>query len=74
MKTPAELNKRLVLEGFDTLFNRRDYAAAGKFWSPRYIQHSAHIHRGAKDCSISSRASRRPSNTSPGRSSPRASS
>jgi predicted SnoaL-like aldol condensation-catalyzing enzyme len=25
------------------LFNKRDYAAAEKFWSPHYIQHSAHI-------------------------------
>jgi predicted SnoaL-like aldol condensation-catalyzing enzyme len=36
----------LVLEAFDTLFNRRDYAAAEPFWSPRYIQHSAHIPPG----------------------------
>src|ERR1700750_1042949 len=42
MTTP-EQNKALVLEGFDTLFNKRDYAAAEKFWSPHYIQHSAHI-------------------------------
>jgi predicted SnoaL-like aldol condensation-catalyzing enzyme len=39
-------NKELVLEGFDTLFNKRDYAAAEKFWSPKYIQHSAHIPPG----------------------------
>jgi predicted SnoaL-like aldol condensation-catalyzing enzyme len=39
-------NKRLVLEAFDTLFNRRDYAAAARFWSPHYIQHSAHIAPG----------------------------
>ena len=39
-------NKLLVLEAFDTLFNRRDYAAAEKFWSPDYIQHSAHIAPG----------------------------
>ena len=31
---------------FDTLFNKRDYAAAEKFWSPDYIQHSAHIEPG----------------------------
>jgi hypothetical protein len=30
----------------DTLFNKRDYAAAEKFWSPQYIQHSAHIPPG----------------------------
>jgi predicted SnoaL-like aldol condensation-catalyzing enzyme len=39
-------NKELVLKGFDTLFNKRDYAAAEKFWSPNYIQHSAHIPPG----------------------------
>jgi len=39
-------NKALVLEAFDTLFNRRDYAAAQRFWSPDYIQHSAHIEPG----------------------------
>jgi predicted SnoaL-like aldol condensation-catalyzing enzyme len=41
-----ERNKALVLEAFDTLFNRRDYAAAERFWSPGYIQHSAHIAPG----------------------------
>jgi predicted SnoaL-like aldol condensation-catalyzing enzyme len=46
MTTKAERNKKLVLEGFDTLFNRRDYAAAERFWSPNYIQHSAHIEPG----------------------------
>src|SRR5437660_636884 len=45
-KTTPEQNKALVLEAFDTLFNKRDYAAAEKFWSPRYIQHSAHIAPG----------------------------
>jgi len=39
-------NKALVLKAFDTLFNKRDYAAAEKFWSPHYIQHSAHIAPG----------------------------
>jgi predicted SnoaL-like aldol condensation-catalyzing enzyme len=46
MKTSPEQNKKLVLEAFDTLFNKRDYAAAEKFWSPNYIQHSAHIPPG----------------------------
>ena len=41
-----EKNKAIVLAAFDTLFNQRDYAAAGKFWSPQYIQHSAHIAPG----------------------------
>jgi predicted SnoaL-like aldol condensation-catalyzing enzyme/predicted ester cyclase len=44
--TKEETNKALVLEAFDTLFNKRDYAAAEKFWSPNYIQHSAHIEPG----------------------------
>jgi predicted SnoaL-like aldol condensation-catalyzing enzyme len=43
--TQAE-NKMLVLEAFDTLFNKRDYAAAERYWSPNYIQHSAHIEPG----------------------------
>src|SRR5258708_3904426 len=46
MKTAPEQNKKLVLEAFDTLFNKRDYAAAETFWSPNYIQHSAHIPPG----------------------------
>ena len=46
MKTTSERNKRLVLDAFDTLFNKRDYGAAEKFWSPNYIQHSAHIPPG----------------------------
>jgi len=41
-----ESNKELVLEAFDTLFNRRDYAAAERYWSPHCIQHSAHIEPG----------------------------
>jgi len=46
MNTRAAQNKRLVLKAFDTLFNKRDYASAEKFWSPHYIQHSAHIEPG----------------------------
>ncbi|HWZ60317.1 MAG TPA: nuclear transport factor 2 family protein [Gemmatimonadaceae bacterium] len=41
-----EQNKTTVLEAFETLFNKRDYAAAERFWSPTYIQHSAHIPDG----------------------------
>jgi predicted SnoaL-like aldol condensation-catalyzing enzyme len=41
-----EKNKALVLKAFDTLFNKRDYAMAEQFWSPQYIQHSAHIAPG----------------------------
>jgi predicted SnoaL-like aldol condensation-catalyzing enzyme len=42
----AENNKAIVLEAFETLFNKRDYAAAERFWSPNYIQHSAQIEPG----------------------------
>ena len=45
-KTTLQQNKALVLEAFDTLFNRRDYEAAAGFWSDSYIQHSAHIEPG----------------------------
>jgi len=44
--TTADQNKALVLKAFDTLFNQRDYEAARQFWSPDYIQHSAHIAPG----------------------------
>jgi predicted SnoaL-like aldol condensation-catalyzing enzyme len=40
MTNTADRNKAFVLEAFETLFNRRDYAAAQRFWSPDYIQHS----------------------------------
>ena len=46
MTTTEDANKALVIEAFDTLFNRRDYAGAEAFWSPDYIQHSAHISPG----------------------------
>src|SRR6202158_367266 len=45
-QTLQERNKALVLEAFDTLFNKRDYETAQRFWSPDYIQHSAHIEPG----------------------------
>ena len=45
-QTKQEKNKVIVIEAFDTLFNKRDYAAAERLWSPRYIQHSAHIAPG----------------------------
>jgi predicted SnoaL-like aldol condensation-catalyzing enzyme len=41
-----EQNKTFVLDAFETLFNKRDYAAAERYWSPRYTQHSAHISPG----------------------------
>ncbi len=45
-KPIEETNKALVLEAFDTLFNKRDYATAERYWSPNYVQHSAHIGPG----------------------------
>jgi predicted SnoaL-like aldol condensation-catalyzing enzyme len=45
-QTAEERNKARVLDAFDTLFNKRDYAAAEKYWSPHYIRHSAHIAPG----------------------------
>ena len=45
-KTTPEQNKALVMEAFDTLFNKRDYTAAERFSSPDYVQHSAHIAPG----------------------------
>ena len=45
-ETIESKNKAFVLEAFDTLFNKRDYEAAERYWSPNYIQHSAHIPPG----------------------------
>ena len=33
-QSPEARNKAIVLEAFDTLFNKRDYGAAARFWSP----------------------------------------
>ena len=46
IKTSEDSRVQTVLNAFDTLFNKRDYASAERFWSPRYIQHSAHIPPG----------------------------
>jgi hypothetical protein len=45
-QTIREKNKALVLDAFDTLFNKLYYQAAERYWSPNYIQHSAHIEPG----------------------------
>jgi predicted SnoaL-like aldol condensation-catalyzing enzyme len=45
-KSVHQKNKDLVLKAFDTSFNKRDYATAETFWSPKYVQHSAHIEPG----------------------------
>ena len=46
MSDVAEENKARLLEGFDLLFNQRNFEAAKRYWSPNYIQHSAHIPPG----------------------------
>jgi predicted SnoaL-like aldol condensation-catalyzing enzyme len=46
MTTTESKNKAIVLEAFETLFNKKDYAAAERYWSPNYVQHSAHIPPG----------------------------
>jgi predicted SnoaL-like aldol condensation-catalyzing enzyme len=45
-RTTAQANKALVLEAFDTLFNKRDYKSAERYWSSNYLQHSTHIKPG----------------------------
>src|ERR1700752_922958 len=45
-ESTTQRNKPFVLEAFETLFNKKDFVAAEKFWSPNYIQHSAHIPPG----------------------------
>jgi predicted SnoaL-like aldol condensation-catalyzing enzyme len=45
-QSTEEKNKTLVLNAFETLFSKRDYAVAERYWSPEYIQHSAHIPPG----------------------------
>ena len=42
MTPREEPNKALVLEAFVTLFNKRDYAAAERYWSPHIRQ--PHLH------------------------------
>jgi predicted SnoaL-like aldol condensation-catalyzing enzyme len=39
-------NRVLALRAFDLLFNKRDFAAAEKLFSPDYIQHSARVPPG----------------------------
>lgn len=40
-RSDIKSNKALAIEAFDTLFNKRDFAAAEKYWSPQFVQHSA---------------------------------
>ena len=57
-QTTESKNEERVLEAFDTLFNKRDYKAAEKFWSPNYIQHSAYLRRAGRAYSTSPRTPR----------------
>ena len=45
-KSKEEINKAIVTKAFDAVFNNRDPEAFKKYWSPDYIQHSAHIPPG----------------------------
>jgi hypothetical protein len=45
-QTTAETKKAFVLEAFDLLFNKREFEAAERYWSPHYFQHSPHIEPG----------------------------
>jgi predicted SnoaL-like aldol condensation-catalyzing enzyme len=45
-ESTTQKNKAFVLEAFETLFNKKDFVAAERFWSSNYIQHSAHIPPG----------------------------
>jgi predicted SnoaL-like aldol condensation-catalyzing enzyme len=56
-QTLQEKNKALLLEGFDVLFNNRDFVGAEKYWSPNYIQHGSHIEPGwiVQSCEITAR-------------------
>ena len=50
-KSIQQKNKDLVLKAFDNLFNKRDYATAETFRSPKYVQHAHTSSRGEKDYS-----------------------
>jgi len=47
-QTIQEKNKALLLEGFDVLFNKRDFVGAEKYWSPNYIQHQLTYRTGQR--------------------------
>jgi predicted SnoaL-like aldol condensation-catalyzing enzyme len=55
-ETLQEKNKVLLLEGFDVLFNQRDFEAAKRYWSLDYIQHSSHIAPGGWSLQFGERA------------------
>jgi len=55
-QTIESINKALVLEAFDTLFNKRDYAAAERYWSPATSSTALTLNLAEKVSSSSSRA------------------
>ncbi|MFY1663462.1 ester cyclase [Pseudomonas sp. Pseu.R1] len=46
MTEQEQQNLQRVLDGFETLFNRKDFEAAKNYWSEHYIQHSALVPPG----------------------------
>jgi predicted SnoaL-like aldol condensation-catalyzing enzyme len=46
MQSREDQNKAKVFEAFDTLFNKKDYATAERFWADNCIQHSTHFPPG----------------------------
>ena len=52
MGQTQQKNKVLVLEAFDTLFNKRDYARSEQLWSTDYIQHRVHGSRPVATVSL----------------------
>ena len=58
MTETEQHHKALVLEAFDKLFNKRDYAAAQRFWSADYISTAPTFHRDARVFSSLSRPHR----------------
>src|SRR6266446_5908329 len=47
-RTKQEKHKALVLEAFDTLFNKRDYVTVERYWSPHYIQNCRTSNRAVR--------------------------
>ena len=44
-----EKNVQIVLDAFEALFNKRDYAAAERFWCPEKPTFSAHARKLSTD-------------------------
>ena len=57
-QTIEQKNKALVLEAFDTLFNRKDFTAAEKYCRPTTFNIALIFHRDATASLIWSRALR----------------